>query len=789
MKNPLPLLKKRIRTSDFAFFFFRALCSLVLMLPGLLPVSSLLAAPAFDRMATGPQTSGFIDVYGGSSFLSPLTISKSIGVPPPITASDKTLGGSGYEVFKAVIKTTDGGYLYSGSSASGAGGEKSEGKKGNDDEFNYDYWVVKVNSAGVKEWDRTYGGPGYDGFTTLTQTPDGGYLLGGYSWSEAGADKSEGTRGHSDFWIVKITGEGQPEWDRTYGGTDLDFLVSITLAPDGGYLLSGESGSESGADKTAESRGGNDFWVIKIGADGQPEWDRAYGGPEGEWLSAALPAADGGYVLAGYSTSGVGGEKSEGRKGEKRYSDGDYWVLKIDSRGTKQWDRTYGRSGADELKAAIQTADGGYLLGGFTEVLASGSAPSDPDEEDWVENTDYWIVKVTAAGVQEWEQTYGGNDRDDLAALISTAEGGFLLGGSSSSGANGSKTEPSRGGSDYWAVKVNNSGTKEWDRTFGGAYSDELQALLQTPEGAFLLGGNSSSGKSGDKTEESRGENDFWVVRLAMQPTTPPDPVTPTTGALLREHWAGVPGRKVSDIPLDTPPTSTSYLKVFESPSNIGDHYGARIRGYVHPPQTGYYVFSIAGDDNCELYLSPNQNPAAKKKIASVGSYTGSRQWSKYASQKSKPVRLKAGKRYYIEVLHKENTGKDHVAVAWTMPNGTLEAPIPGNRLSPYRPTEKKGDSKQSPLQELAANGALTAYPNPFTDRTTLSFSLTETGPATLEVYDLNGRLVRQLFAGEAAAGEQRQLPFEGRELARGIYIARLVTGQQVLTQKIVLGR
>ena len=763
MKPFLSLRKRLPVTSSFNARFF--------------PLTSLLVA-FLSFLSAGASALAISGTAEASS-------SSASAASPSFALTDKTFGGSGYDSFSAIIKTSDGGFLYGGSSASGAGGDKTEANKTTTGEWSYDYWIVKVNADGVKQWDRTYGGASYDGLTTLIQTTDGGYLLGGYSWSGAGADKAEASRGESDFWVVKINGSGQKEWDRTYGGTDHDYLISALQTADGGYLLGGHSLSEVGADKSAANRGEGDYWVVKVSKSGQKEWDRAYGGPGFDWLSAVVPSAGGGYLLTGSSDSGIGGEKSEGRKGNTQYWEGksDFWVVKISSTGTKEWDRSFGGSGRDVLKAAVSAADGGYLLGGTSDSWIGNKTYTSQEEE-----TDYWVVKISSTGTQAWDRAFGGDDVEDLAALVSTADGGYLLGGSSYSGAIGDKTGASRGGSDYWVVKVNASGTKEWDRASGGNGNDDLKSLVQTPGEDYLLGGNSNSEISGEKTAASRGEYDFWLVRLA-----PKTSGETATGTILREYWANAPGTQVSAIPVSRTPTSTSQLTVFEAPANIGDSYGTRIRGYVHAPKTGDYTFWVAGDDHCELWLSTDGNPANKRKIASVGSYTASREWNKFASQKSQPVRLEAGKRYYVEVLHKENTGKDHVAVGWQLPGGALERPISGKHLSPFVLTGTTGVSQALQVLEeelpLPGKPSLSVYPNPFTDRTTLQFVPAETGRATVEVYDLKGNLMRRLFTEPAEAGTQQTFELEGSGMAQGIYLVRLVSGRQVVKQKIVLSK
>ena len=159
-------------------------------------------------------------------------------------------------------------------------------------------------------------------------------------------------------------------------------------------------------------------------------------------------------------------------------------------------------------------------------------------------------------------------------------------------------------------------------------------------------------------------------------------------GKIQQEIWSGAPGTRVSDIPLEEPPSSIRELTLFETPSNIGDNYGSRVRGYVVAPKFGYYTFWIASDDQGELWLSTDMDPAHKVKIADVTGWTNAQQWDKYPSQKSQEILLEAGQKYYIEALFKEGSGGDHLAVGWQVPTRILERPIPGNRLMPYEENE-----------------------------------------------------------------------------------------------------
>jgi hypothetical protein len=160
------------------------------------------------------------------------------------------------------------------------------------------------------------------------------------------------------------------------------------------------------------------------------------------------------------------------------------------------------------------------------------------------------------------------------------------------------------------------------------------------------------------------------------------------TGSILREYWNGISGITIpsltGNVNFPSNPTVKTYLTdYFEAPSNWNDNYGTRIRGYVHPPVTGNYIFWIAGDDHCELWLSTDDKQAHKQKIAYHQGYTASRAWTTYTTQQSSAIYLEAGKRYYIEALHKEGTSNDNLAVGWQLPGATYERPIPASRLSP----------------------------------------------------------------------------------------------------------
>jgi Secretion system C-terminal sorting domain len=417
----------------------------------------------------------------------------------PAKQWDASFGGTDNEQFAAAQQTSDGGYITGGFSESGISGDKTQETQGTSD-----YWVVKTNADGVKQWDARFGGTSVDELTALQQTADGGYILGGISFSDANGDKSQASQGQSDYWIIKIDANGVKQWDARFGGSSFDELHSLQQTADGGYILGGSSFSGISGDKTQATRGGKDFWIVKTDANGVKQWDARFGGTLFEELFSIRQSTDGGYIMGGYSLSDVDGDKTTKARGKF-----DYWVVKTTATGIKEWDATFGGTEDDWLTQLSQTTDGGYILGGWSWSGKSG------DKSQAVKgDNDYWIIKINNLGVKQWDADYGGSTNDYLNAIQQTTDGGFILGGYSSSLISGDKTQDTKGGTDYWIVKTNANGVKQWDADFGGSDFDFLYAVQQTSDGGYLLGGYSASGISGDKTQDSRGVNDYWIIKL-----------------------------------------------------------------------------------------------------------------------------------------------------------------------------------------------------------------------------------------------------------------------------------
>ena len=280
---------------------------------------------------------------------------------------DWRYGGLGFDGLRTFIETTDKGFLCGVSTYSGLGGDKSQENW----DLSYetvDYWIIKTDSNGIKQWDKRYGGRQSDYFRYLSQTRDGGYILGGFSNTDKNGDRTESCRGGVDYWIVKIDSLGNKQWDKRFGGTSDDELWEVKQTRDGGYILGGYSYSDSGGDRTQPSRGNQDYWIVKTDSIGNKQWDKRYGGGGSDLLNSLVQSNDGGFVLAGQSSCGIDSGYSTLGHGNM-----DYWVVKTDSIGNQIWDLSYGGTHFENLNTISKTNDGGYILGGISYSQNNGN--------------------------------------------------------------------------------------------------------------------------------------------------------------------------------------------------------------------------------------------------------------------------------------------------------------------------------------------------------------------------------------------------------------------------------
>jgi hypothetical protein len=288
-----------------------------------------------------------------------------------------TMGGSGPDQGYRVLQTADGGFLASGSTSSNNGDVSGNHGYG-------DFWLVKVNSAGVIQWQKCFGGSTTEEIASVQLTGDGGYILAGPSYSnDQDVSGHHGATNRSDCWVVKLDSARNIQWQNSFGGSYDEEAFAVKVTTDGGYVIAGMSNSIDG-DITSHHGAANtsDVWVFKLDAVGILQWEKSYGGTDDDEGFAISLCNDGGYIIAGV-TSSVDGDITSNNGSV------DEWIIKIDSTGNFEWQKTIGGSLADEATGIEQTMDGGFIVTGFSES-------NDFDVSGNHGTRDYWVVKLSA---------------------------------------------------------------------------------------------------------------------------------------------------------------------------------------------------------------------------------------------------------------------------------------------------------------------------------------------------------------------------------------------------------
>jgi len=290
----------------------------------------------------------------------------------------KTIGGKKADVGTSLIQTSDGGYAIAGFTESFGAGE-------------WDVYVVKLDASGNLQWTKTIGGPKGDEGYSLIQTSDGGYVIAGYT-NSFGAGKA-------DVYVVKLDAKGNLQWTKTIGGPESEIGNSLTQTSDGGYAITGTTGSFG--------TGKADVYVVKLDAKGNLQWTKTIGGPESEVGNSLIQTSDGGYAITGTTGSFGAGEA-------------DVYVVKLDANGNLQWTKTIGARNKNYSKSSlIQTSDGGYAIAGHTESFGAGK---------W----DVYVVKLDK----------NGNACCAVSQTSRVGSGGRLRSATSSIGSGGTLTTP-----------------------------------------------------------------------------------------------------------------------------------------------------------------------------------------------------------------------------------------------------------------------------------------------------------------------------------------------------------
>jgi len=341
-------------------------------------------------------------------------------------------GGDESDEGNSVQQTTDGGYIVLGTTRSYGNGES-------------DILLVKIDNVGNEEWRKTFGGINRDEGNSVQQTTDGGYIISGTTFVK---------QFNPDLWLIKTDSNGEEEWNKTFGGNRGDYGGSVQQTSDGGYIF---IGSFFSVEKN------QDIWLIKTDSNGEEEWNKIFG-QEGnfEMGYSVQETSDGGFILLGedYDTKSMvyliktdsQGNLMWENNGNEGYpygfqqtTDGGYiisvWehpiyeLIKTDSYGIEEWNKTFGGSLGDVGLSVQQTTDGGYIITGY--IGTNGSS-------------DVWLIKTNSQGTEEWNKTYGGGDSDGGHSVQQTSDGGFVIIGKTFSFGNGDY--------DIWLIKTDSQG-------------------------------------------------------------------------------------------------------------------------------------------------------------------------------------------------------------------------------------------------------------------------------------------------------------------------------------------
>ncbi len=366
--------------------------------------------------------------------------------------------------------------------------------------------VTAAELAPEIEWQNFLGGSDADEAYSIQQTSDGGYIVAGFSNSNDGDvsgnhdDEIDWTYGALtyDFWVVKLYANGNMAWQSCLGGSEDDQAYSIQQTSDGGYIVAGKSSSIDG-DVTG-NHGDSDFWVVKLDTSGNIDWQSCLGGSGTDEAHSIQQTSDGGYIVAGFSNSNDGNVNGN-------HGDSDFWVVKLYANGNMAWQSCLGGSGPDEAYSIQQTSDGGYIVAGKTLSI-------DGDVSGNHGGSDFWVVKLYSNGHIDWQSSLGGSGPDEAYSIQQTSDGGYIVAGCSCSN-DGNVTGNHVEGEeywtyDYWVVKLDANGHIDWQSSLGGYSVDIAYSIQETNDGGYIVAGE-TEGDSGDVTDLLGG---IWVVKL-----------------------------------------------------------------------------------------------------------------------------------------------------------------------------------------------------------------------------------------------------------------------------------
>lgn len=347
---------------------------------------------------------------------------------------------------------------------------------------------------------KTFGGSKNESAQSVIKTQDGGYAVYGYIQSLDG-DVTNKTNESYDYWILKFDQENNLQWQKTYGGSEDDRGSNIIQTNDNGFAIIGYSKSNNG--DVTENNGTRDFWVLKLDSSGTISWQKSFGFSGADDGISIIQTKDNGYLLTGVLDVSASGGLGNSKIHATKHAGGDYWAIKINASGEKQWSHFYGGTFTDTPRDVTQTQDNGYIIVGSSDS-------NDVDISNNKGSYDYWVIKISETGTLQWEKSFGGSEIDEARAITSTNDGNYIIVGDTRS--SNLDVSQNKGAADLWVIKITPSGNLISEKTFGGTSFDVARSISKTQDNGFLISGSSRS--SDGNLTNNNGQNDAWILKI-----------------------------------------------------------------------------------------------------------------------------------------------------------------------------------------------------------------------------------------------------------------------------------
>lgn len=628
-----------------------------------------------------------------------------------------------------------------------------------------DIWIVKLNASGTIEWQKTYGGSSFESNPKISKTPDGGYIFTCTSLSIDG--DITGNHGSNDIWVVKITSIGNIQWQKSLGGSSDENAGTIKTTIDGGYIVAGITTSNDG-DVTG-NHGNWDGWLVKLASNGAVIWTKCCGGSGFDIARDVIETNDGNFVIAGRTFS-TDGDLSI------NYGGSDAWFAKISSLNrTVMWSQTYGGSGNDDIYSLQKTMDP------VVSIVASGvtDSPNDYNVTGNHGSRDLWLVTLDdGSGVLTSAKCFGGSALDGIVGSsiqVTNDQGYFINTGSYST--DGDVTG-NHGSYDLWMLKLNRSQTIDWQLSAGGSSHEYCSGAsgIETTDGSYFICGTTFSNDYVSGNHNTSGYADYWAVKLS------PCFLPPVSAATITANSAACGGTVAMSMPGGIAYSYLWYKDFVEIP-------GATSRTYT-ATTPGTYT-AVVSNGGCLLYtFSPNSIVSAKpvatispsgtvnKCAANTVTFTANTgtgltyQWYKGNAAIAGAVN---------STYTTKKSGKYKVLVTNTVTQCSKTSPATTVNNTCKESIASADETDESSLQ-LPAALLQQNIPNPFNSSTVIQYSLpNKFASAQITVADITGRMVKQFVLTVAGKGS---ININAGMLARGVYVYSLYIDGKFIDSK-----